>query len=290
MKAELDVLRKPQGTKSITENGTVNVAEYEFASVAVPPPSGYADVTGVTAAAADVRSGKKFVTAAGALTNGSYVYNPFGDDAELIATYQKETFVLKDTSFNGWTPSTTAKTIQSSANYGTVDADMDQYEYFTKIMCDAKIAYADGTTLSGAMVRQITELFQYMYRKPNSLSTIASVTDNYNYCTTMFTVPFMEYWNTGSPPVHTMTYTGSYGFYPTAASHSFSSSTSTTPTITIKRPSLNARCHNTYMTTAMAGAVDQDNSKIEVWGFLYRCKKGSAGWAVWRDFLAAYNA
>lgn len=217
-----------------------------------------------------------------------YPYNPLGEQAELVASYPKQSFILKNTAYNGWTPSTTAKSIQATASLGTYAADMGEYEYFTKMFTDAKIEYADGTTLSGAVVRQLTEVFQYIYRKPSNLTNVGTQTDNYNYCTTIYTSGLCDYYST--TPSHTMGWTASYGFYGAGSAHTFSNSTSTTPTITIKRPVLTARCSTTYLTTTMAAAVDQDNSTIDVWGYLYRCKKGSFGWAVWRDLIAQYNA
>lgn len=67
----------PTGTKYITKNGTYNVANYAEANVNVPStiPTGYADVSGVTATTADVLASKQFVTADGALVAGSLINN-----------------------------------------------------------------------------------------------------------------------------------------------------------------------------------------------------------------------
>lgn len=217
-----------------------------------------------------------------------YPYNPFGERAELVETYAKQSFVIKNTAYNGWTPSTTAKTIQATANLGTYSLDMENYEYFTKFIVDAKIAYAEGTTKSGAPIRELTELYQYIYRKPSNFTNVGTATDNNNYCTTIYTAGLLDYYNT--TPAHTMAWTASYGFYGAATAHTFASSAATSTTLTIKRPALTARCSTTYFTTTMAAAVDQDNSTMAVWGYLYRCKKGSFGWAVWRDLIATYNS
>ena len=173
-------------------------------------------------------------------------YNPFGEAAELISTYAKTTYVLKDTLYNS------------------------------------------GTTLSGAVVHQVTGIWQYIYRKPSNFTNIASKTNNYNYCTTIFTAPLMDYYDTSN--AHKLSYTGSYGFYGVATAHTFSNSSSLTPNLTIKRPTLNARCSNSYFTTTMAAAVDKTNSTMAVWGYLYRCKKGSFGRAVWDDLITVYNS
>lgn len=215
-------------------------------------------------------------------------YNPFGEAAELISTYAKTTYALKDTLYNTWTPSTTAKAIVATATLGTKSLDMANYEYFTKFVIDARTVYNSGTTLSGAVVHQVTAVFQYIYRKPSNFTNIASKTDNYNNCTTIYTAPLMDYYDTSN--AHKLAWTGSYGFYGAATAHTFNNSTSLTPTLTVKRPTLNARCSNSYFTTTMAGAVDKTNSTMAVWGYLYRCKKGSFGRAVWDDLITVYNS
>lgn len=217
-----------------------------------------------------------------------YPYNPLGEQAELVASYPKQSFILKNTAYNGWTPSTTAKSIQATASLGTYSADFGEYEYFTKFITDAKIAYATGTSKAGAPVRQVTECFQYMYRKPNTLAYVGSLTDSTNYCTTIFTSGLCDYYNTSGNEA--LAWTASYGFYGAGSAHTFASTSNTSTTITIKRPVLTARCSTTYFTTTMGAAVDQDTSTMEVWGYLYRCKKGSFGWAAWRDLIAVYNA
>ena len=215
-------------------------------------------------------------------------YNPFGEAAELISTYAKTTYALKDTLYNTWTPSTTAKAIVATATLETKSLDLSNYEYFTKFVIDARTAYNSGTTLSGAVVHQVTAVFQYIYRKPSNFTNIASKTDNYNYCTTIYTAPLMDYYDTSN--AHKLSYTGSYGFYGAATAHIFNNPTSLTPTLTVKRPTLNARCSTSYFTTTMAGAVDKTNSTMAVWGYLYRCKKGSFGRAVWDDLITVYNS
>lgn len=215
-------------------------------------------------------------------------YNPFGEAAELISTYAKTTYALKDTLYNTWTPSTTAKAIVATVNLETKSLDMANYEYFTKFVIDARTVYNSGTTLIGAVVHQVTAVFQYIYRKPSTFTNIASKTDNYNYCTTIYMAPLMDYYDTNN--AHKLSYIGSYGFYGAATAHTFNNSSSLTPTLTVKRPTLNARCSNSYFTTPMAAAVDKTNSTMAVWGYLYRCKKGSFGRAVWDDLITVYNS
>lgn len=215
-------------------------------------------------------------------------YNPFGEAAELISTYAKTTYALKDTLYNTWTPSKTAKAIVATSTLETKSLDLTNYEYFTKFIVDARTVYNTGTTMQGLVVRQVTAMWQYIYRKPSNFTNIASKTDNYNYCTTIYTAPLMDYYKTDG--THSLTYTGSYGFYGAATAHTFNSTSSSTPTLTVKRPTLNARCNDSYFTLENAAAVDKTNSTMAVWGYLYRCKKGSFGRAVWDDLITVYNS
>ena len=241
----------PTGTKDISANGTVNVSGFASANVSVP-------------------------------------WNPLGEDAELIQTFDMGETKLSATTFNGWTPSTTAKTIKSASTLGSISSDLGTYEYVIYSVFDATLAYASGTTLKGATVRQVISLMQHIHRKPSNLTNLASATDNQNYCVTFFTASLMDYYNTGG--THTLAWTGSYGLYPAASAATFSSSTSTSPTITVKSPAFTARCSTSYFTTTMAAAVDQANSKIKCKVYVYRIKKKFTAYKMFHDLVETYNS
>lgn len=216
-------------------------------------------------------------------------WSPWGNEAELIRTYDMGTTKLSDTSFNGWTPSTNAETIQATSNLGTITSPaLDEYEYVIKTVFDSNTKYVSGATLNAAVVRQIIEIVQVIHRKPSSLTNLASDTDSYNYTITEYTAPFMEYYNT--TPSHTMSWTGSYGIYPAATAPTFSSTSSLNPTITIKAPTYNARCYKSYFKEAMASAVDQDASTIKCKVYVYRIKKsGSLAYQMYHEIVGIYN-
>lgn len=273
------------------------------------------DISPTTAVEEDVASGKVFFKADGSQAIGTKTdqgvsvvttqdshggdiititgapvipFNPFGEAVEVISTYAKTTYALKDTLYNTWTPSKTAKAIVAASTLETKALDLANYEYFTKFIVDSRTAYNAGTTMAGLVIRQVTAIWQYIYRKPSNFTNIASKTDNYNYCTTIYTAPIMDYYKTDG--THSLTYTGSYGFYGAASTHTFNSTSSSTPTLTVKRPTLNARCNDSYFTLENAAVVDKTNSTMAVWGYLYRCKKGSFGRAVWDDLVTVYNS
>lgn len=190
-------------------------------------------------------------------------------EPELVGqVYDSGEIALEDTTFNGWTPSTTAKAIMSSVTAGTFVADMDAYEYMLKWECSFRAAYNSGATLKAQVFWEGADLYQKIIKRPSSYANIQAGNFNGNSLVTALSVPFMRYYNTSG----TLTYahTISYGIYPAVGSSTFSSSTSDSPTVTIKTPTYNARCNSTYFATARASELDQANSKFRIVGKLYR--------------------
>lgn len=222
--------------------------------------------------------------------NASFTpFCPWGDKAELIKTYDMGTKALSATSFNGWTPSTTAKTIQATSNLGTISSSqLNVYEYGIKTVFEANISYASGTTLVAAVNQQIIEIYQICHRKPSNTANMSTNTDNYNYCVTFYTAPWMDYYDTSGTRKYA--YTGSYGIYPTATAATFASSTTANTTITIKAPAYVARCYKSYFKEAMASAVDQANSTIKCKVYLYRYPRTkSTLYAMYKEVVDVYN-
>ena len=190
-------------------------------------------------------------------------------EPEMVGqVYDSGEIALEDTTFNGWTPSTTAKAIRSSVTAGTFVADMDAYEYMLKWECSFQAAYNSGATLKAQVFWEGADLYQKIIKRPSSYANIQAGNFNGNSLVTALSVPFMRYYNTSG----TLTYahTISYGIYPAVGSSTFSSSTSDSPTVTIKTPTYNARCSSTYFDTARASELDQANSKFRIVGKLYR--------------------
>ena len=216
------------------------------------------------------------------------IYNWMGSQAEFVSTvYPTAEFTLKSTSFNGWTPSTTAKTIKSGVNGSTFVADMTQYEYMILWRCDWNVEYSTGYTDVARTIKGASIICQLILRRPNSLANIAS--ENYagNACVTYRTSPIMEYWNNNGS--HTYTWGASYGIYPSATAATFSNSTSDNPTVTTKTPAWSARCSTTYFSTGNAGKVDQDKSKFRMKGELYRFKIGSPERSIENLLVSLFN-
>lgn len=248
----------------------------------------FKDPSGTDVSVADVLAPKTFVLPNGSIGTGTKVISPYGEDPELLATYDMGTTKLSDTAFNGWTPSTSNKTIQATSNLGTLALDLDKYEYLIESMFESNTVYASGTTPKAAVVRQLISILQTVHRKPSNLTHIAAKNDNYNYCATLYTAPLIDYYNASG--THTMAWAGTYGIVGTATAATFSSASSSAPTLTVKAPTYNARCSNTYFSTTMAAAVDQDASTIKCVVKVYRIKKGGLMYDMYHKLVEQYNA
>jgi len=217
-------------------------------------------------------------------------WNYLGDGGELIEEiYPKTSVLLKNTSFNGWTPSTTAKTIVSSSTLSSkaFTADFSQYEYFLRWRWSVDVAYKSGATLKVQIYRPCSEVWQWIGKRPSSLANIGSESFNGNACVTYYTASLLSYYNSSG----SMTYTWSatYGLYASVAACTFASSTADSTTVTPKTPTWNARCSTTYMSTTRASELDQDNTKLIMRGELWRIKKNGAVRTMLEHCCDIYN-
>ncbi len=211
-----------------------------------------------------------------------------GEGAELVATYDKESTLLSSTTYASWTPSTTAKTIKSGASAGTYTIDMANYDYFIRWQFYCEPVYNGSQTNTARFIKTVQEIYQGVFRRPSTLANIAALNDSANVCQTVNTPSLMEYYNNSSS--HTFTWAASYGIYASAAAATFSSSTATSTTMTVKRPAISARCSTTYFSTSNAGNVDQSATYFHTKGYLYRIKKGkSLAYNQYHNVCSVFN-
>ena len=217
-------------------------------------------------------------------------WNYLGDGAELVEEiYPKTTVLLKNTLFNGWTPSTTAKTIVSSSTLSSkaFTADFSQYEYFLRWRWSVDVAYKSGATLKVQIYRPCGEVWQWIGKRPSSLANIGSENFNGNACVTYYTAALLSYY--GSSGGLTFTWSTSYGLYAAVTACSFASSTDDSTTVTPKTPTWSARCSNTYMSTTRAAELDQDNTALITRGELWRIKKNGTVRTMFEHCCDIYN-
>lgn len=184
--------------------------------------------------------------------------------------YDSGEIALEDTLFNGWTPSTTAKTIKATQNGSTFSGHFDEYEYLLKWETSFQAVYNAGATLKAQVYWEGADQYQVLCKRPNSFANIQADNWNGNVCVTYLTVPFIRYYNTSGSL--TYTHSISYGIYPALTAATFASSTADVTTVTPKCPTMNARCSSTYFATARAPELDQAESKFRIIGKLYRYK------------------
>lgn len=204
-------------------------------------------------------------------------------EPELIEEiYDSGSIKLADTSFNTWTPSTTASTIRSSQTAGTFSAHMGEYEYLIKWEFGFNAVTVSGATLKAQVLYEGADQWQALHKRPSSWANIQAENFNGNACSTYYTVPFLRYWNTSG----TLTYTHSitYGIYPVLVSSTFASSTADNTTVTLKTPSVSARCNATYFATARAPQLDKDLSTFRLVGKLYRTEIPGEVRKMYEDF------
>lgn len=224
------------------------------------------------------------------------IVNPFnydwmGVNPEFVANvYPTKTYSLSDTGFDTWTPSSTATDIITSETLSTTYAlDFNNYEYLVRWRTNTHIALLDGATKKYQIEQIMGSQWQSLHRRPYGLANFSTVTDSYNYCTTVISASnYVIYWN--SAGTKTWTTTTSWGLYPTLTAATFSNSTSMTPNVTLKTPKVTAKTNSSYWTTARAAEVDKENSTVKIRGDLYRFKYGD-GWVrnCYRDAVEMYT-
>lgn len=213
-----------------------------------------------------------------------------GAEAEFVEEiYPKTNVLLKNTSFNGWTPSTTTKTIVSSSTLSgkAFTADFTQYEYLLRWRWSVDVAYASGATLKVQIYRPCGEVWQIACKRPSTLANIGSKNFNGNACLTYYTAALLAYYNSSGGLAYT--WSASYGLYASVTACTFASSTADSTTVTPKTPTWNARCSTTYMSTTRAAELDQNNTALIMRGELWRIKKKSAVREMLENCCDIYN-
>lgn len=214
-----------------------------------------------------------------------------GNNVELLNNniYTKEDN-LKNTLFNGWTPSTTAKALVASVNVSpTVAIDLANYEYYIVWECGCDPVYTGTPTLKAHTLLAKFYLIQEICKRPSSWVNIQANAFNGNACVSMYTGNFLRYYGTTQGTV-TYSWNVNYGFYFAATAATFANSTANETTMTIKTPTFNARCSTTYMSTANAALVDKEESEWYIKGKLYRVTPNGIMRNIYAKHVGIINA
>lgn len=194
-----------------------------------------------------------------------------GVDAEKVSTPFTHTYALEDTDYVEPT-GTTAQVIVPSSDLTAVAINTGDYEYILRWMLEFDPVFTSGVTTKALPIRQVVIIYQNIFKRPYNKTAYDADNWNSNTCATMGTIPAIIYYNTSGTV--TVGYTASYGVYDAAVAATFSSSTSNTPNLTMKTPTISMRTNNTYFNTARAPYFDTENTKIKLTGELWRMSKG----------------
>lgn len=218
--------------------------------------------------------------------------NWMGENPELVKQVYSLSTTLGATNYASWTPSSTASVIKASETLSTKETlDLENYDYLLVWISDCVVAYDDTwTPIKATCLREITLYSQAIFQRPSSVSTIEDETFNY---TAVQQGTYQIYWCKyySSATAISMAYTTYSPCYISAlTAATFSSTSSLTPTLTIKTPTLSARCSTSYFSTAQAAKVDQENTTVKMNGYLYRVKRGtSTATGTWQTLTDVYN-
>ena len=193
-------------------------------------------------------------------------------DLKHLVSFDPIVVTLAETAFNGWTPSTTAKAILATQTVGTFIAEnIADHDYYVRHRVYIHLVYVDGTSTAKGMFQfSCGENWNCLTRKASTASNLNSGTKNQNGNESVSNTFLSKYYNSG----WTAIYSSSNGIYPSNTAQTLSSTSASSPTVTVKTPVINAKCNSTYFSTAMAGKVDQDASTIKFVSDVYRADAG----------------
>jgi len=217
---------------------------------------------------------------------GTYFWQ--GDDYEFVQNVFDGEWKLSATSFNGWTPSSTATTIIASQTISPViPIDMVNYDYTIKWVWEVPVVYPSGTSKAkGHLLYSGGEAYQEIYRR--RVISASGITDA---LTTQYVVTSKAYYMAvyyTSASAATYSSNPGYGFYPSITAATLSSATANTPNLTVKTPGIVCRCSSTYYTTAKAGLTDQEATKVYLKGELWRSRRGAFEEEIVADVMQRY--
>lgn len=209
-----------------------------------------------------------------------------GADATLVKEITLTDVKLSNTSFASWTPSTTATDILATRTAGTFTAsDMPDYDYWVLWETKIPIVYGEGSTNKAKGLYLSAFHVQALVRRASSYANLLAGNANSNVNSSAFTGGnFYRYYNATQD---NLTYTSntSYGFYATVTANTFSSSTATSPAVTLKTPKVTARCSTTYLSTGNAALIDKDKTVISQKCTVYKVKASAFMRGVWNNVM-----
>lgn len=283
----------------MAQNITLLGASYsDVPAVTLPKTGGgtarFTDATPTTAVESDVASGKTFIKADGSLGTGTssggggggsitqdqdgyLVLSPngggggggdtwawYGTNAELLKS-ESDTIALEDTDYATWTPSTSSSVIYTLPSSGNITTDFSTYDYTATLEFVFNPVYETGTTLQNAALKYVYAGKMDRTFAPNTYlqwedgsGFTAQISDTCAY----YRVTYVN--SSGTNTVaqsNTSVYCNNLNVVNSGNSYFY------------VQPQVYAICSNSYFSTTMAAAIDQENSTFSYRYCIYRIPK-----------------
>lgn len=225
---------------------------------------------------------------------GGGAYAWLGSGAEKIDTKDFSFNLSRDTSYDSWTPSTTASAIVAAKNsVYTYTGSASDYDFCFVFKGFIEPVYVSGTPATYRTYRVAQYYLNYIYGSPTT-STIAQVqadtAGNIGQCSTS-TNAFIQYYynNGGTLLARSATQCGPcyMSAYPTVNASLSSGNVS----VTVNFSAFNAKCDSSRFSTTRAGQVDSANTNYSLTLEVFRVPHGN-GFAshLISEMCAALNA
>ena len=234
-----------------------------------------------------------FVSAVNALPQmtGDLAY--LGKDVQQVSgEFYSKVDYLKNTLYNGWSPSSTAKSIVASVTLSDskfTAENLDEWAYYIAWECGADIVYTGSPANTARSLMSRGLIIQELIRRPGTWATIESKTMGATANQAVYSSSFLRYYNDKSSL--TYTWAASYGFYFGATAPTIANASNLTTDITPKTPTLSARTSTTYLSVANANLVDQNNSVWWIKGTnIYKARRDTLFDGVYKRVCDIINA
>lgn len=213
-----------------------------------------------------------WVTAIGNISGGGSG-NWMGNNPTVIYTKNTQTVYFKNTDWTSWEATTTQTLITATETFATQSINTGNYDYMLHTQMYEELYYNTGAVNKSLLNKCCGDQWFAITRYASNYTNLSTGTNNANYATSVLSQMVMDYYNTSG--TRTIAYSWGYGMYPSFSAPTFSSSTSTAPTLNLRSPNMYARCHNSYLTVANAEYLNPNTSFYKIKYELYRVDAGS---------------
>ena len=234
-----------------------------------------------------------FVSAVNALPQmtGDLAY--LGKDVQQVSgEFYSKVDYLKNPLYNGWSPSSTAKSIVASvtlSNSKFTAENLDEWAYYIFWELGVDVVYTGSPTDVARPLISRGAIIQELIRRPGAWADIGTKTMSITANQAVYSSSLLRYYNNNG----TLTYTwaASYGFYGGATAPTIANTSNLTTDITPKTPTLSARTSTTYLSVANANLVDQNNSVWWIKGTnIYKARRDTLFDGVYKRVCDIINA